>query len=88
MNLFNRNNRKSKGGVQQHTALPKASAVPVVCRYPHRMDESGNIPTKVVFVQTTCEPDFRYANFFAWIMHIHLLSGSGFITFLFKGGRP
>jgi len=86
MRLFNRNNRKN-GSLQQQGAVNKKPAVPVICRYPHRADANGDIPTRVRFVRSTAEPDFRFVNFFAWVIHIHILTGSGFLAFIMRGGR-
>ncbi|WP_131535544.1 hypothetical protein [Pedobacter nototheniae] len=86
MRLFNRNNRKN-GSLQQQTAVNQKPLVPVICRYPHRIDENGDIPTRIRFVKSTAEPDHRYVNFFAWVIHIYLMTGSAFLAFIMKGGR-
>ncbi|WP_316851206.1 hypothetical protein [Pedobacter agri] len=86
MRLFNRNN-SNNGSLQQQSAVNKKPAVPVICRYPHRAHKNGDIPTRIVFVKSTAEPNYRFVNFFAWVIHIHLLTGSGFLTFIMKGGK-
>jgi len=85
MNLFNRKNKKNIGLQQQPDA--KIRTVPVICRYPHRADASGNVPTKIVFVKSTAEPQFRYVSFLAWSLHIHLLNGHRFLFYIMRGGK-
>ena len=86
MNLFYRNNKKNIR-LQQQADVKKPRLVPVVCRYPHRVDANGNVPTKFVWVRSTAEPQFRFVNFLAWSLHIHLMNGKGFLFLIMRGGQ-
>ena len=68
----NKNSRKTAPAGQQPDGSIIRHLVPVVITYPHRLDRFGLPVIRVMFVQSTCEPNHRYASVKSWENRIRL----------------
>jgi hypothetical protein len=56
------NNNSKKALTSQQAPKSTTPLVPVIVSYPHRKGS----PVKVTYVKSTCNPDYRYADFSNW----------------------